>query len=174
MSVNHLPHAGKWQLGFNSVRGNRTRTGAGLERYKAEPYVIAGDVYANGPHAGRAGWTWYTGAAGWMHRAGLESILGLRRRGSVFEIDPCIPSTWNEYSISWRIGATRYDIAVVNPQRRCRGVAEATLDGHPADPRAIPIRSDGASHVLRVVLGDRMSNARDAGTGEKLERAVGR
>jgi cyclic beta-1,2-glucan synthetase len=109
-----------------------------------------------------------------MHRAGLESILGLRRRGSVFEIDPCIPSTWHEYSIVWRIGATRYEITVANPQRRCRGVAEATFDGQPADPRAIPIRSDGGPHVLRVVLGDRMSKAHDAAAGEKLERAVGR
>ena len=109
-----------------------------------------------------------------MHRAGLESILGFRRRGSEFEIDPCIPSTWNEYSISWRNGGTRYEITVTNPQRRCRGIAEATLDGDPVDPRAIPIRGDGATHVLRVVLGDRKAKTREAGQREKLERAVGR
>ncbi|HSD65789.1 MAG TPA: carbohydrate-binding protein, partial [Vicinamibacteria bacterium] len=55
---------------------NHTRTAADVERYKAEPYVLAGDVFAHPAHAGRAGWTWYTGAAGWMYRAGLESILG--------------------------------------------------------------------------------------------------
>jgi cyclic beta-1,2-glucan synthetase len=153
---------------------NRTRTGAELERYRAEPYVIAGDVYTQGPHAGRAGWTWYTGAAGWMYRAGLESILGFRRRGAVFEIDPCIPSGWNEYTISWRIGATRYEIAVSNPQRRCRGIVDATLDGAPVDPRAVPIVSDGATHTVRVVLGDLKPDAQDAGAGEKLERVVGR
>jgi cyclic beta-1,2-glucan synthetase len=153
---------------------NRTRTGPALERYKAEPYVIASDVYAEGPHAGRAGWTWYTGAAGWMYRAGLESILGLRRRGSVFEIDPCIPSTWSEYTISWRIGATRYEIAVSNPQRRCRGIAETTLDGAPVDPRAVPIHDDGAVHTVRVVLGDRKPAAQQPGAGEKFERAASR
>ena len=52
---------------------------------------MAGDVYARSPHAGRGGWSWYTGSAGWMYRAGLESILGLRRRGETFVIDPCIP-----------------------------------------------------------------------------------
>ena len=70
---------------------NHTRLASDVERYKAEPYVLAGDVFAHPAHAGRAGWTWYTGSAGWMYRAGLESILGFRRRGATFEIDPCIP-----------------------------------------------------------------------------------
>jgi cyclic beta-1,2-glucan synthetase len=148
---------------------NRTRTGPALERYKAEPYVVAGDVYANSLHAGRAGWTWYTGAAGWMYRAGLESILGLRRCGSVFEIDPCIPSAWNEYAISWRIGATRYEILVSNPERRCRGIAEATLDGARVNPHVIPIIDDGATHEVRVLLGGRKLEAQDGTADERLE-----
>ena len=75
---------------------NHMRTAEGLERYKAEPYVVAGDVYVQPLNAGRGGWTWYTGSSGWMYRAGLEHILGLRRHGSTFEMDPCIPSSWNE------------------------------------------------------------------------------
>ena len=153
---------------------NRTRTAVRLDRYKAEPYVLAGDVYASGPHAGRGGWTWYTGSAGWIYRAGLESILGLRRKGAEFEIDPCIPSTWSDCSISWRLGATRYEISIVNPQRRCRGIADATLDDAPADPHAVPIRDDGATHTLRIVLGDRKPGEQDAVAGEKLERASSR
>ena len=73
---------------------NHMRTAAAVDRYKAEPYVMAGDVYAREPHAGRAGWSWYTGSAAWMYRAGLESMLGLRRRGETFSVDPCIPSSW--------------------------------------------------------------------------------
>ena len=94
---------------------NHTRTVADVERYKAEPYVLAGDVFAHPSHAGRAGWTWYTGSAGWMYRAGLESILGLRRHGATFEIDPCIPAAWPAYSIAWRFGETRYAIDVDEP-----------------------------------------------------------
>jgi cyclic beta-1,2-glucan synthetase len=134
---------------------NHTRTPVDVERYKAEPYVVAGDVCAHPAHAGRGGWTWYTGSAGWMYRAGLESILGLRRRGSSFEIDPCIPSSWPEYEIVWRFGRTRYEISVVNPEGRCRGVAVAELDGAPVDPEAIPLVDDGGTHQVRVVLGDR-------------------
>jgi cyclic beta-1,2-glucan synthetase len=134
---------------------NHTRTAADVERYKAEPYVTAGDVYAHPAHAGRGGWTWYTGSAGWMYRAGLESILGLKRHGETFELDPCIPAAWPEYSIVWRFGRTRYDISVSNPEHRCRGIAEAELDGEPVDPSAIPLVDDGGEHRIRVVIGGR-------------------
>jgi cyclic beta-1,2-glucan synthetase len=133
---------------------NHTRTAAGVERYKAEPYVMAGDVCAHHAHAGRAGWTWYTGSAGWMYRAGLESILGLRRCGTTFEIDPCIPSSWPEYTIAWRFGRTRYEITVHNPERRCRGVAKAELDGVSVNPLAVPLADDSGTHHLWLVLGE--------------------
>jgi cyclic beta-1,2-glucan synthetase len=131
---------------------NHTRSAAGVERYKTEPYVLAADVYAHPAHAGRGGWTWYTGSAGWMYRAGLESILGLRRRGATFELDPCIPAGWAEYSIRWRYGSATYEIAVTNPEHRCAGVALAELDGRATDPAAIPLVDDGATHRVRVVL----------------------
>jgi cyclic beta-1,2-glucan synthetase len=145
---------------------NHTRSAADVERYKAEPYVTAGDVYAHPAHVGRGGWTWYTGSAGWMYRAGLESILGLRRHGASFELDPCIPTAWPEYSIIWRFGRTGYDISVANPEHRCRGVAEATLDGNPVDPAAIPLVDDGATHRVRVVVGEQTQGKRStAGRG---------
>ena len=90
-----------------------------------------------------------------MYRAGLESILGLKRHGASFELDPCIPTAWPEYSIVWRFGRTGYEIFVSNPEHRCRGIAAAELDGNPVDPAAIPLVDDGATHRLRVVVGDR-------------------
>ena len=132
---------------------NHTRTPADVERYKGEPYVLAGDVYARTPHAGRAGWSWYTGSAAWMYRAGLESILGLRRRGATFAIDPCIPSSWPKYEIAWRFRTTRYAIFVSNPDHQCRGVSTATLDGVVTDAAAIPLVDDGLTHDVRIVLG---------------------
>jgi cyclic beta-1,2-glucan synthetase len=90
-----------------------------------------------------------------MYRAGLESILGLRRHGASFEVDPCIPATWPSFTIAWRVGRTRYDISVVNPERRCRGVASATLDGAPVDAHRVPLVDDGAVHEVKLVLGER-------------------
>ena len=68
-----------------------TRNADEIQRYRAEPYVVAADVYSQPPHTGRGGWTWYTGSAGWMYRVGLEAILGLTRRDGALHIDPCIP-----------------------------------------------------------------------------------
>jgi cyclic beta-1,2-glucan synthetase len=133
---------------------NHARTAADALRYKTEPYAVAGDVYARAPHAGRGGWSWYTGSAAWMYRAGLESLLGLRRRGATFSVNPCIPSSWPEYEIVWQFRSTRYEISVANPQRRCQGIVRAELDGLAVNREAIPLVDDGRVHDVRIVLGD--------------------
>jgi cyclic beta-1,2-glucan synthetase len=132
---------------------NHARQPADVARYQIEPYVLAGDVYNHPSHRGRGGWSWYTGSAGWMYRAGVENILGLRRSGMTFAVDPCMPSAWPGYQIIWRFGQTRYHISVSNPERRCRGVTQATLDGAAVDHLAIPLGDDGGVHEVSVVLG---------------------
>ncbi|HZE96075.1 MAG TPA: carbohydrate-binding protein, partial [Planctomycetota bacterium] len=132
---------------------NRTRTAAEIERYKVEPYVAAADIYAHSAHKGRGGWTWYTGSAGWMYRAILESILGLKRRAGSFSVHPTIPASWPGFSIRWKIDGTVYEITVQNPDHKTRGVARVEVDGSPVDPDAIPIVNDGKTHAVRVVIG---------------------
>jgi cyclic beta-1,2-glucan synthetase len=132
---------------------NHTRTAEGVERYRVEPYVVAADVYAHPQHLGRGGWTWYTGSAGWMYQSAIEGLLGLRRGGATWSLDPCIPAIWPGYSMEWRAGRTRYRITVTNPERRCRGVGSASLDGVAVDPRAIPLRDDGETHDVAVIIG---------------------
>ena len=119
---------------------NHTSTRAGVHRYKVEPYVAAADVYAVPPHVGRGGWTWYTGAAGWMYRAGIEWILGFRLRGQSLHLDPCIPRAWRGFEIVFRYHASRYEIRVENPLGVTRGVATVTLDGRGARQRLDPAR----------------------------------
>jgi len=67
---------------------NHARNRSNVHCYKVEPYVIAADVYADTPHVGRGGWTWHTGSAGWMQRAGVESILSLCLEGDILRLDP--------------------------------------------------------------------------------------
>ena len=133
---------------------NHSRTRAEAEAYKVEPYVVAADIAAHPDRVGHGGWTWYTGSAGWMHRIGLEEILGLRRHGATLEVSPCIPASWSGYSAQWRVGGSTYLIEVRNPERRCRGVARALRDGHPVDPRSIPLVDDRATHRVEIVLGE--------------------
>jgi len=138
---------------------NHARTPGDVERYKVEPYVVAADVYAHPMHAGRGGWTWYTGSASWMARAGLEAILGVTRRGSELALNPCIPTSWPGFTVQLRHGRSVYEIQVENPLRRCRGLAEVELDGKPVDPQAIPLVDDGGTHVVRAVIGSRTGAA---------------
>jgi len=132
----------------------RAATPAGVARYAVEPYVVAADVYAEAPHVGRGGWTWYTGSAGWLYRAGLESLLGFRVHGTRLLIDPCIPRAWPGFSIAFRHRSARYDIVVENPEGVSRGVSSLELDGRPvAGCAEVVLADDGAEHRLRVVLG---------------------
>ncbi|HEX9690352.1 MAG TPA: glycosyl hydrolase family 65 protein, partial [Thermoanaerobaculia bacterium] len=134
---------------------NHAGTRAGVYRYKVEPYVAAADVYADPPHVGRGGWTWYTGSAGWMYRAGVEWILGFRFRGAALYLDPCIPRSWPGYRITFRYHSSRYELVVENPHGANRGVARIVADGKelPKDVREIPLADDGGMHKIDVTLG---------------------
>ena len=127
-------------------------TPAGVQRYKVEPYVVAADVYSEPPHVGRGGWTWYTGSAAWLYRAGLESILGFRLRGARLEIDPCIPPAWPGFTLTFRHRSARYEIVVSNPRGATGGVASVELDGMPLDGPSLPLADDGTTHRVCVVL----------------------
>lgn len=144
--------AGKLFTLLNPISHSATR--AGTSRYRVEPYVMAGDVYAVPPHTGRGGWTWYTGSAAWMYRAGLESILGFYLEGDRLRIDPCIPRLWREFELSWRRGETRYHVRVENPEGVCRGVARLELDGERQPRNEVMLSEDGRSHEIRVLLGE--------------------
>ena len=125
-------------LGINPI--NHARTRIDMHRYKVEPYVVAADVYAAPRHVVRGGWTWYTGSAGRMQRAGVESILGLRIEGGALRLDPCIPRSWPRFEITLRHGTSRFEIVVENPQGVQRGVAAAELDGEKVAARPLSIR----------------------------------
>jgi cyclic beta-1,2-glucan synthetase len=134
---------------------NHANSRAGVYRYKVEPYVVAADIYAEPPHVGRGGWTWYTGSAGWMYRAGIEWILGFRIRGTMMHLDPCIPRAWRGFEITFRYHSSRYEIVVENPQKVARGVCSIEVDGAslPAGSMDIQLADDSATHHVRVILG---------------------
>jgi cyclic beta-1,2-glucan synthetase len=71
-------------------------------RYGTEPYAVAGDVYSQPPYAGQGGWSWYTGAAAWLHRAALESILGLTQHADGLRFLPCLPAHWPTAELTLR------------------------------------------------------------------------
>jgi len=100
-----------------------------IERYKVEPYVMGADIYAAPPHTGRGGWTWYTGAAGWMYRLTVETLLGLQLEVEHLCIAPCIPAHWESYKIHYRYRDTIYHIIVKRVGAKPEHVSRVTVDG---------------------------------------------
>ena len=139
---------------------SHTRTREDVKRYKAEPYVIAADVYGAAPHVGRGGWTWYTGSAGWAYRVAIESVLGLRiENGDTFVIKPCVPDEWPEFCIDYRHPNTKtgYHIEVRNPGGCSERVVNLVVDGKALSVNGgearMPIAHDGAMHPVVITLG---------------------
>lgn len=71
--------------------------------YELEPYATAGDISGAAPYAGRGGWSWYTGSAAWLYRAGLETLLGLKVRQGELSLSPCVPADWSSFEITLRL-----------------------------------------------------------------------
>jgi cyclic beta-1,2-glucan synthetase len=140
---------------------NRSTTASGIETYRVEPYVIAADVYSGTPHTGRGGWTWYTGAAGWLYRAMLEHVLGVRITGDELRLAPQLPAGWERCSVELRRGKTTHRIRMTrNPHQqgvaiRLDGVESPTVGsrGRSAGAGVVPLVGDGLLHDVDVVIG---------------------
>ena len=158
-------HASLWAVLATAMRGDGDRafelyqmlnplthalTPEAVETYRVEPYVVAADVYTAAGQLGRGGWTWYTGAASWMYRVGLEAILGFTRRGDTLLIDPSVPGDWSDFSIDYRFGSAVYQIVVHDPSVLRRVGAEVILDGRALGRPEIPLLDDGAAHEVVV------------------------
>jgi cyclic beta-1,2-glucan synthetase len=125
---------------LNPVNHALNREAAGT--YRVEPYVVAADVYSEAERAGRGGWTWYTGSAGWLYRAAVEAILGIRREGNRIVVEPCLPEEWPGYAATLRIDGALYRIDVR------RGASPSiTIDGVAAQ-QGIPLEASGEHEVI--------------------------
>ena len=133
---------------------NHALNAAAVARYQVEPYVMAGDVYSLAPHAGRGGWTWYTGSAAWMLRAGVEGILGIRREGANLVVEPCIPEAWPGFEATVVVASTRIAIFVTRADAAPNQAWSALLDGAAlAHIGGFRVRLDGGEHRLCLSTG---------------------
>jgi len=134
---------------------NATTTERGIETYRAEPYVLCGDVYSEAPLQGRAGWSWYTGSAGWLYQAGIENILGLSVSPLHFTVDPCLPSAWEHALIRYRRGERTFSVEILNPDQVQRGVVKVEVDGVVIADNRVPLEAPAYKNIVqvRVTLG---------------------
>jgi cellobiose phosphorylase len=161
-------HAATWVVLATALRGRgdlalelwnlinpvyHAATPAAVEHYKVEPYVVCADVYGAPPHTGRGGWTWYTGSASWLYRVALEAILGFRLTGDTLRLEPCVPSGWPGYEVTYRHRSATYRIRVDNAGGTGHGVRSVMVDGQAAAGGAVPLRDDSREHDVQVTLG---------------------
>jgi cyclic beta-1,2-glucan synthetase len=134
--------------------------------YRVEPYALAGDIYSCPPWVGRGGWTWYTGAAAWMWRLGVEATLGLRNEDGQLTLDPCIPPRWDGFEAWVRVGKQRIHVVVENPEHVATGVGTMTLDGVSLDSNRVCVDPNAAGdHEVHVQLGPGTRSVRDSPPG---------
>ncbi len=130
----------------------RCQDALGVQRYRVEPYVLSGDIYSVPPHTGRGGWSWYSGAAAWLYRAGVEVLLGLKQLGNELEVSPCLPPEWEGYRARLRRGSSWYRLEVSKPPGVSCGEPVIVKDGKRIEGRRIPFLDDGVDHAVEVTL----------------------
>jgi cellobiose phosphorylase len=123
---------------------------------------MCADIYAASPHTGRGGWTWYTGAAGWMYRLTVETLLGLNLSVDHLRIKPCIPAHWASYKIHYRFRDTFYHITIKRVVEKPEHAIRVTVDGVVIDGAGIeetgrpqgmiPLVDDRRDHFVEVEL----------------------
>lgn len=131
---------------------NHSQSSEEVERYKVEPYVMAADVYGEEPHAGRGGWTWYTGSAGWFYRFLYEVIIGMERRGDVLRFRPRVVSSWKEFKLHYRYLETFFHCVFLQIET-FEGDVQLVLDGKLQENGELKLFNDGKEHSVEILFG---------------------
>ena len=111
---------------------------------------VAADVYAVAPHTGRGGWTWYTGAAGWMYRLLIETLLGANLEGTQLRLTPHLPQAWPGFKIHYRYRQSLYHINISRLAADAADTSQLTLDGQALCGNILPLQDDHLEHAVEL------------------------
>jgi len=149
-----------WDL-LNMVNPiNHTMNKEQLNTYKVEPYVLSADVYGMPPHEGRGGWSWMTGAASWMYRLIVESLVGFKQDGNKLSFQPLLPADWTEVEITYKYHETLYEIKIVQQSEKLDDThASSTppkrglfVDGEEQMDLFVSLKNDGGKHKVEFYI----------------------
>lgn len=160
-------HANPWVMMAECILGNGDRAfkyyeqinPAGkndkIDEFEVEPYVYPQNILAN-EHSqfGLGRNSWLTGTASWCYQTGIKYILGIKPNYSSLIVDPCIPKSWDEFSIIRKFRGTKYKIRVVNPDHINKGIKSIMIDGKSYESNNLPIFSSGEIHNIEVIMGN--------------------
>ena len=123
-----------------------------VERYRREPYVLAGDVSGVGAQIGQGGWSWYTGAAGWTWQLGVSGILGIQPVAGGVRLNPCLPVGWGQADVVLESGQGRIELAIRDPDRIGQGETCITVDQRVIDGRFVRYPGKGRNCQVEVTI----------------------
>lgn len=159
-------HGAIWSIIANAIMKNKertveyfriinpiehTRTKEAVLKYKVEPYVVVADVYSSPGMIGRGGWSWYTGSSSWLYIAGLEYILGFKKKGEKLIIEPCIPKEWEYCNIIYKYKNAEYNINIYNSEEKNKENKTVYLDNESIETNEIRLLNDG-KHKIDVII----------------------
>jgi cellobiose phosphorylase len=122
--------------------------------HKTEPYVYAQMVAGKDAFKpGEAKNSWLTGTASWNFYAVTQYMLGIRPEYDGLLVDPCIPTDWKGFKATRKFRGATYQIEVVNPDGKSKGIKEVIIDGLPYKSNLIPVFGDGKEHKIKIVIG---------------------
>lgn len=134
-----------WEIAQAILPLNHTGTKEKTLVYRAEPYVLCGDVY-EGENRGRGGWSWYTGSAAWLYWTVLTALLGFEKQGDRARLLPCPAPDAEEFTLVYRFGTANYHFTAA------RDTIFPTLDGEKLQDGWAPLLSDGKTHEARFPM----------------------
>jgi cellobiose phosphorylase len=139
-----------WELlnMINPIRHGATESEINI--YEVEPYVMAADIYTEPTHAGKGGWTWYTGSASWMYKLIIEYFLGFKKKGNLLELNPCIPEEWEKFSVNYKFGSAFYEIEILQDKNIQETII--TIDGVQQNDKSINLSDIAGNYRVQILL----------------------
>ena len=119
-------------------------------KYEKEPYVMIADISLSAPYTGRGGWSWYTGSAGWMYQGLVHWFMGIRKEEDELIIDPTTPTSFGDFTVTYRYKTTVYDIKVESRSKGVMVTEELMVDGERMEGNRIKLIDDGKVHAVIV------------------------
>ncbi|MEK7790328.1 MAG: hypothetical protein AAB309_01720 [Deltaproteobacteria bacterium] len=124
------------------------------ERYQTEPYVYA--EYCYGPsnrQFGLGAFSWNTGTTPWMFMAATQWIIGVHPTFDGLKIDPVVPGSWKEFSITRPFRGAIYKVHFKNPKGVQSGVKQIVVNGEKISGNTILVLAAGKEHLVEVEMG---------------------
>lgn len=124
---------------------------AGPDIYLNEPYMYSSHIVTEPDlRKGMANLSWLTGAVNWMYIVGTQHILGIRPTLNGLKVNPCVPSSWKDFSVTRLFRGATYKIRVIN--HNTGETPEVELNGKPLEGALLPVLPAGEAAEVKVTI----------------------